>query len=89
MWERVLGTPPAKAQFELWTELHSLETIRRGILKTGTKNMAMHGTMSDDHKIRFASKVMNTKTNDPQKTAGRKGFSVNPPTMGSEGVYAQ
>ena len=51
---------------------HDVETIHRGILKTIQKNLAVNGTMSEDHKIRFASKVMNNRTNDPQKSQGKK-----------------
>jgi hypothetical protein len=68
MWPRVLGHPPMLQQFELWACMHSPETMKRGITKTAMKNLQMGGTMSQDHKVRFASKVMQTRTFDPQKT---------------------
>ena len=72
LWTRVLGDPPASSQFELWAEMHSRDTIRHGILKTAAKAQSISstgGTMSQDHKLRFASKVMNNRTSDPQKIA--------------------
>ena|SRR5229473_563018 len=78
LWQRVLGNPPAQEQFEIWAEMHSFETMHRAILKTGIKNQKMGGRMSQDHRERFASKVMDSKTNDPQKAAGQR-TSVNPP----------
>ena len=85
LWQRVLGIPPSKEQFEIWVELHSLETIKHGILKTAVKNQNRGGTMSHDHRERFASKVMSTKTHDPQKAAGQRSQSLesNPREAGS------
>jgi hypothetical protein len=67
MWTRVLGDPPLIQQFELWACMHSPETMKRGITKTAMKNLQMGGQMSQDHKVRFASKVMQRRTFDPQK----------------------
>lgn len=68
MWKRVLGEPiPTDEQFELWAIQHSSEAIRYGIVKTAIKNQTMGGRMSQDHKERFASKVMLTKTADIQR----------------------
>jgi hypothetical protein len=67
VWKRVLGDPPLIQQFELWACMHSPETMKRGITKTAMKNLQMGGQMSQDHKVRFASKVMQTRTFDPQK----------------------
>jgi hypothetical protein len=71
-WERVLGNPPSKEQFAIWAELHSLETMHRAILKTAIKNQKMGGSMTQDHRERFASKVMDSRTNDRQKAAGQR-----------------
>ncbi len=60
LWERTLGTPPSEQQFIIWVESHTPDIVRQAILKTATKNQTMGGTMSEDHKIRFASKVMLT-----------------------------
>jgi hypothetical protein len=60
LWERTLGSPPAEQQFVIWSESHAANIVRQAILKTATKNQTMGGTMSEDHKIRFASKVMLT-----------------------------
>jgi len=62
LWEKVLGTPPSEQQFLIWLESHSSEVVRYGILQTAAKNQTMGGTMSDDHRIRFASKVMLTRS---------------------------
>jgi hypothetical protein len=84
LWKQFLGTVPDDGQWNLWTALHTWATIRHGVLKTAEKNMALHGSMSEDHKIRFASKVMNTRTNDPQKATGQR-TPVNPPiAVGSQ-----
>ena len=72
-WASVLGEPlPSDANFAVWAELHTYETIHHGILKTGMKNLSLNETMSQDHKVRFASKVMIQKTNDPQKAEGQR-----------------
>src|SRR5689334_17670347 len=60
LWERTLGIPPSEQQFVIWTESHSIDIVRKAILKAATKNQTMNGTMSLDHKVRFASKVMLT-----------------------------
>jgi hypothetical protein len=71
-WASVFDETPSDAQFVVWADLHSLDTIRRGITKTAIKNLQKGGTMTLDHKVRFASKVMLTKTNDPQKAEGQR-----------------
>jgi hypothetical protein len=60
LWERTLGTLPPEQQFVIWSESHTPDIVRQAILKTATKNQTMNGGMSQDHKIRFASKVMLT-----------------------------
>jgi len=60
LWERTLGTPPAKQQFVIWTESHTADVVRRAILKTATKNQTLGGRMTQDHRVRFASRVMLT-----------------------------
>jgi hypothetical protein len=60
LWERTLGTPPSEQQFVIWAESHDVKVVRQAILKTATKNQTLGGTMSEDHKVRFASKVMLT-----------------------------
>ena len=69
LWSTFLGTPPSDQQFKLWMALHNEAAVRHGILKTAQKNIVLDGTMSDDHKIRFASKVMNASTQ--QRIAGQ------------------
>jgi hypothetical protein len=75
VWSQFLGTPPSDLQCDLWLALHSESIVRHGILKTAEKNMAMGGTMTADHKLRFASKVMNSSS---AQRYGDKGS--NPPT---------
>ena len=58
LWGRLLGQIPSDAQFDFWTAMHSPEVIEHSILKTTQKNLSVNGTMSQDHKVRFASKVM-------------------------------
>jgi hypothetical protein len=72
LWERTLGTPPADQQFVIWAESHDADIVRQAILKTATKNLTMGGTMSADHKVRFASKVMLTGSAQRKENAANK-----------------
>lgn len=69
LWQRTLGTPPNEQQLAIWTELHSQDAVRRAILKTAIKNQQLNGTMSSDHKFRFASRVMMTLTEQAARNA--------------------
>lgn len=61
LWAKTLGKPtPSEQQFVIWMESHPSDVVRYGILRTATKNQMMGGSMSQDHRIRFASKVMLT-----------------------------
>lgn len=52
LWERTLGGElPTDAQFAIWQATHTFEVIKRGILKTATKNQMMGGLMSQDHRL--------------------------------------
>ena len=62
LWENALGEPPAREQFVIWAELHSAVIIRQAILKTAMKNQSLKGAMDLDHRLRYASKVMQTLT---------------------------
>jgi hypothetical protein len=62
LWAKTLGELPNDEQFFLWTNLHTLEVVRQAILKTAGKNLQMGKTMTAEHKVRFASKVMLTLT---------------------------
>jgi hypothetical protein len=73
LWKRVLGDPIlSDQQFVVWSELYRVAAMRRGIAKAAAKNMQMGGQMSQEHRLRFASKVMETMTTDPQKVVGQK-----------------
>jgi hypothetical protein len=72
LWERTLGTPPSEQQFIIWTESHAVDIVRQAILKTATKNQTLGGMMSDDHKIRFASKVMLTLSAQREEHAANR-----------------
>jgi hypothetical protein len=72
LWERTLGTPPSEQQFVIWSESHDAKIVRQAILKTATKNQQMGGTMSEDHKIRFASKVMLTLSAQREENAANR-----------------
>ena len=61
LWGRFHGNIPSDQQFDFWVMPHGLDLIHQGILKTIQKKLSMGGTMSNDHKIRFASKVMLTQ----------------------------
>jgi hypothetical protein len=72
LWGKVLGEPPAPEQFAIWTESYTSEVVRRAILKTATKNQTMGGSMSQDHRIRFASRVMMTLTEQAAEHAANR-----------------
>jgi hypothetical protein len=76
LWTRTLGELPAPKQFELWLSLHTPETVRVGIQKTAMKNLQLNRTMTTDRKIRFASKVMQNRTYDPQRIEGQHGRNI-------------
>jgi hypothetical protein len=66
LWEQFLGEVPKDIQFQLWLNMHTFEVVRRGILVAAEKNLAMKGAMTFDHKLRFASSVMNSRTAEKQ-----------------------
>jgi hypothetical protein len=73
LWEELLGKIPSDQQWTFWGLMHTPPIIRRGILKTAQKNLSMGGTMSDDHRVRFASKVMLTQqARNEENTANRE-----------------
>jgi len=72
LWERTLGTPPAEQQFVIWTESHAANIVRRAILKTATKNQTLFGRMTQDHRVRFASRVMLTLTTQQEQHAANR-----------------
>jgi hypothetical protein len=72
LWERTLGIPPNEQQFAIWVELHRPDVVRRAILKTAIKNQQLNGTMSPDHKFRFASRVMLTLTEQAARNAANR-----------------
>jgi len=72
LWESTIGARPPKEQFAIWEALYSTETIRRAILKTAMKNQSLNGQMSQDHRMRFASRVMMTVTEQALEHAANK-----------------
>ena len=72
LWGRTLGKPPAEQQFVIWSESHAATIVRQAILKTATKNQTMGGGMSQDHKVRFASKVMLTLSAQREEHAANR-----------------
>jgi hypothetical protein len=73
LWAKVLGQPvPSEQQFIIWMESHPSDVVRYGILRAATKNQMMGGSMSQDHKIRFASKVMLTLSALRQENAANR-----------------
>ncbi len=62
LWESTLGEAPAREQFAIWAALHSPDVIRQAILKAAMRNQTMNGGMTQDHRLRYASKVMQTLT---------------------------
>lgn len=72
LWSKVLGVPPSERQFLIWLETHSSDVVRHGILKAAMKNQQMGGSMTEDHKIRFASKVMLTASAQRKENAANR-----------------
>lgn len=72
LWENTLGESPTKEQFAIWYALYPTETIRKAILKTAMKNQSLRGQMSQDHRMRFASRVMMTLTQQAAEHAANR-----------------
>jgi len=72
LWTRLLGEPPTEQQFLIWGELHPVEIIRKGVLKTAIKNQNLGGTMSADYRLRFANRVMQTASREALEHAANK-----------------
>jgi hypothetical protein len=62
LWTTTIGLAPTDEQFALWLAMHEVEVIRTSILKTAARNLQVGRTMTPDHLLRFASKVMLTRT---------------------------
>ncbi len=62
LWQKLIGPSPSDDQWTLWSELHTPAVIRKGVLQTAAKNLALGKTMSLDYQTRFASKVMIDQT---------------------------
>jgi len=76
LWKRTLGVPPTDAQFAIWEGLHTPEVMKRAILKTAVKNQQLNSTMSLDHRLRFASKVMLALTSQAAERAHSPGCGL-------------
>jgi hypothetical protein len=72
LWTRLLGEPPTEQQFLIWAELYPVEVIRKGVLKTAIKNQNLGGTMTQDHRVRFANRVMQTAVRDTEDHAANR-----------------
>ena len=65
LWSQLMGDPPDAVQFTYWLAAHSDEVVRHGVVKTAAKNLTMGRTMDQDHRVRYASSVMNNATTQP------------------------
>jgi hypothetical protein len=73
LWRKTLtGDSPPEQQFAVWLATYDPDVVRRGILKTASKDLSIGQTMTLDHKIRFASKVMSTRVQDLKSLDGCK-----------------
>jgi hypothetical protein len=52
--------------------MYPVEIIRKGILKTAIKNQNLGGTMTQDHRLRFANRVMQSALKDAEEHAVNK-----------------
>jgi hypothetical protein len=67
VWRALFRTEQLdEQQWVIWEKLHSVDTIREGILQLAVKHRKMAGTMTLDHMVRFASAVMNRLTKEKQ-----------------------
>jgi len=59
VWVRLMPgtTLPDDLQFEIWLTVHPPTVVRYAIVQLASKNR--QGPMTDDHRIKFASAVMN------------------------------
>jgi hypothetical protein len=72
LWNKLIGEPPAPEQFGIWEELYPGDIIRKAILKTGIKNQNLGGTMTQDHRLRFANRVMQMASKDAAEHAANR-----------------
>ena len=72
LWTKVLGEPPTEQQFLIWAELYPVDVIRKGVLKTAIKNQNLGGMMTQDHRVRFANRVMQTAVRDAEDHAANR-----------------
>jgi len=72
LWKKLLGEPPTEQQFLIWGELYPVGIIRKGVLKTAIKNQNLGGTMTQDHRIRFANRVMQSAAKDVEVNAANR-----------------
>ena len=92
LWTRLLGDPPEPDQFIWWTKNFDDEIIRYGIQQTASKNLKLNGTMTQLHRERYATKVMQSRVKSLQQAAAMKAryqavpsgtsTQVNPPAEG-------
>jgi hypothetical protein len=73
IWERTIGKAPPAAQFEIWSVMHTPEVIKESILVTARKNLQLGGNMTEEHRGRFASGVMRTRTIRNAQNAANRG----------------
>jgi hypothetical protein len=61
-WKSMINSfTPCREQFALWLCTHDDDTVRYGIRETA-KKFLRDGKMTDDHLVRYASAVMNNRT---------------------------
>lgn len=73
LWRSTLGCPPMLEQFGLWAALHTEDVIKKAILRTARKNIELGGTMSQEYRVRFASRVMLVQSQrDAEHAANRE-----------------
>jgi hypothetical protein len=72
LWDRLLGDPPDSTQFEVWLVSHSPEIVHHGICKVAQKNLSLNRVMETDHRLRYASSVMNNVEGSPRPLVGQE-----------------
>jgi hypothetical protein len=59
LWRELIPSfCPSSEQFKLWLIRFGFETASYGVTETAAKRLRMGTTMSADHMLRFASRVM-------------------------------
>jgi len=60
---------PDERQFLVWLNLHPVDRMAYSVRRTASKNVKLKGTMTQEHAVRFCSKVANNLKSEAEAAA--------------------